>query len=68
MIKVSCCIPGKLPSEAGRVAKSQYEKLLWGYQYLTSIGFDTVETSVGMVLDLTDEERAHLCADRTAGR
>lgn len=68
MIKVSCCIPGKLPPEAGLVATSQYEKLLFGYQYLTSIGFDTVETSVGFVLDLTDEERAKLRADRDAGR
>ena len=68
MIKVSCCIPGKLPHEAGLVATNQYEKLLFGYQYLTSIGFDTVETSVGMILDLTDEERAKLRADRDAGR
>lgn len=29
------------------MATSQYEKLLFGYQYLNSIGFDTVETSVG---------------------
>lgn len=68
MIKVSCCIPGALPPEAGLVAANQYEKLLFGYQYLTSIGFDTVETSVGFVLDLTDEERARLRADREAGR
>lgn len=68
MIKVSCCIPGKLPPEAGLTATNQYEKLLFGYQYLTSIGFDTVETSVGFVLDLTDEERAKLAQDRASGR
>ncbi len=68
MIRTSCCIPGNLPPEAGLVATSQYEKLLLGYQYLTSIGFDTVETSVGFVLDLTDEDRAKLRADREAGR
>lgn len=68
MIKVSCCIPGKLPPQAGLDPQNPYEKLLFGYQYLTGLGFDTVETSVGSVLELSDEERTRLAADREAGR
>lgn len=68
MIKVSYCIPGTLPPEAGLVAQNPYERLLFGYQYLKSLGFDAVETSVGFVLALSDKERARLAEDYRAGR
>lgn len=60
MIKVACCIPGSLPPETGYAPISHYETLLFGYRYLRECGFDTVETSVGFVLKLTDGERQAL--------
>ena len=69
MITISCCIPGGsfMPEGEGKISITPYERLTFGYQVITSLGYDRVEATVGLVAQLSDDDRKKLVDARNAG-
>ena len=67
-MKIGCCLPGGsfMPQGVGEITTTK-DILLAGYRAVKAAGYDYAETSVGMVMKLTDEEFAELVELHKAG-
>ena len=67
-MKIGCCLPGGsfMPQGKAEVVTPS-EILLAGYEVTKSVGYDYAESSVGMVMKLTEEEVELLAAKREKG-
>ena len=65
---IGCCLPGGsfMPQGEAAVTDSA-DILLTGYKAVKEAGYDYAETSVGMLMKLTEEEFARLVAKKEAG-
>ena len=57
MYRLGCCVPGYLVSkEVSEASHSSYDILKTGHEKIIENGFDYAETTVGLIMGLTDEE------------
>ncbi len=57
-VKFGCCIPGAsfMPEAPDKKAYSPFEVLLWGEIEIINAGYDFAECSVGLVMNISDED------------
>lgn len=57
-ISFGCCIPGAsfMPEAPDKEPYSPYEVLLWGSKEILNKGFDFAESSVGLLMNISDED------------
>ncbi len=57
-IKFGCCIPGAsfMPEAPDKKSYSPFDVLLWGEEEIKNAGFDFAECSVGLIMNISDDE------------
>ncbi len=57
-IKFGCCVPGAsfMPEAPDKKPYSPFEVLLWGEQEIKNSGYDFAECSVGLIMNISDED------------
>lgn len=57
-VKFGCCIPGAsfMPEAPDKKPYSPFDVLLWGENEIRNSGFDFAECSVGLIMNIADEE------------
>lgn len=69
-MKFGCCIPGGsfMPQGVSEVTPAASELLRQGYAVTKEAGYAYMEATVGLMMQLSEEETAQLVADTAAGR
>lgn len=57
-VKLGCCIPGAsfMPEAPDKKPYSPYDVLLWGEKEIIDSGYDFAECSVGLIMNISDED------------
>lgn len=57
-VKLGCCIPGAsfMPEAPDKKPYSPFEVLLWGEKEIIDCGYDFAECSVGLIMNISDED------------
>lgn len=57
-VKFGCCIPGAsfMPEAPDKKPYSPFDVLLWGEKEITDAGYDFAECSVGLIMNISDED------------
>lgn len=57
-VKLGCCIPGAsfMPEAPDKKPYSPFEVLLWGEKEIIDSGYDFAECSVGLIMNISDED------------
>ena len=57
-VEIGCCIPGAsfMPEAPDKKAYSPFEVLLWGEKEIINSGYDFAESSVGLIMDISDDD------------
>ncbi len=57
-VKFGCCIPGAsfMPEAPDKKAYSPFDVLLWGEKEIKDAGYDFAECSVGLIMNISDED------------
>lgn len=57
-VKFGCCIPGAsfMPEAPDNKNYSPFEVLLWGEKKILNSGYDFAESSVGLIMNISDED------------
>lgn len=57
-VQLGCCIPGAsfMPEAPDKTTYSSYDVLLWGEKEILNCGYDFAESSVGLIMNISDED------------
>ncbi len=57
-VQLGCCIPGAsfMPEAPDKTTYSPYDVLLWGEKKIIDSGYDFAECSVGLIMNISDED------------
>ncbi len=57
-VKLGCCIPGAsfMPEAPDKKPYSPFDVLLWGEKEIINCGYDFAECSVGLIMNISDED------------
>ena len=57
-VKLGCCIPGAsfMPEAPDKKSYSPFDVLLWGEKEIIDCGYDFAECSVGLIMNISDED------------